>query len=53
MSADDPVDNTALIFTEADVFMVAGCLAEMWGVAHEITDDTERAITLVLQETNA
>ena len=55
MAASDPVDATAMIFTEADVYAIGGYLAHRWGVARDsvtlreaITEDIERAITAVL-----
>lgn len=51
MAADDPVDEQALIFTEADVYMIAGLLSAWWGGPDddaEAAEDTERAITEVL-----
>jgi hypothetical protein len=50
MSADDPVDETAMIFTEADVFMIVGFLADRWGIEEDVTEETEEAITAVLAE---
>lgn len=49
MPGDDPVDETSLVFTEADVFMVTGYLAERWGVEREVVADTEAAIAAVLE----
>lgn len=49
MAADDPAETESLIFTEADVYMIGGYLAEMWEVDPEtVTDDTEEAIKAVL-----
>lgn len=51
MAADDIVDQEALIFTEADVYMICGFLAGEWGVdgsGAEHAEDVERAITEVL-----
>jgi len=56
MAADDPVDSEAMIFTEADVYMICGYLARIWGVEDDADDrcaDTERAIMDVLAEVNA
>jgi hypothetical protein len=50
MSADDPVDETAMIFTEADVFMIAGYLSEIWGITDDVTEDTEAAIMFILSK---
>lgn len=46
MAADDPVDDRAMIFTEADVYVIAGYLSKTWGVPYEddLTDDIEEAI---------
>lgn len=53
MAREDPVDDTALIFTEADVYMIGGYLAEEWKVKSEtVTEDTEKAITAVLAHNN-
>ncbi len=51
MAADDVADNEAMIFTEADVYMIAGYLANIWDVkrkAKKASKDIERAITAVL-----
>lgn len=49
MAADDLVDTEAMIFTEADVYMICGYLAEHWGLDDgSVTEDTEAAITAVL-----
>ena len=51
MAADDIADDSAMIFTEADVYMVGGFLAELWDVdedATERTQDIEAAITAAL-----
>jgi hypothetical protein len=48
---DDPVDETTPVFTQAEVFMIGGYLAETWadGVPDDATDDTEAAIQAVLR----
>lgn len=48
---DEPVDDTTPVFTQAEVFMIGGYLAEVWsnGVPDDATDDTERAIQSVLR----
>lgn len=52
MAAEDPVDDVAMIFTEADVFAICGYLAELWEVESEtVPEDTEAAITAVLTRT--
>ena len=51
MSADDIADETALIFTEADVYMIGGYLAREWDVMRtdrEAAEDIEEAITAAL-----
>lgn len=49
MPGSDPVDDTALIFTERDVYMIGGYLAERWDVEEEdVTAAIEEAITAVL-----
>lgn len=51
MSASDLVDDNAMIFTEADVYLIAGFLSEIWGVfdsAEDTAADTENAITQCL-----
>lgn len=50
---DEPVDETTPVFTQAEVFMIAGYLAESWsdGVPADVVDDTERAIRSVLSAT--
>lgn len=45
MSVDDIADDHSLIFTEADVYMIAGYLAQIWGISCDVTEETERAIT--------
>lgn len=50
MSDGDPVDDHSEIFTEAEVFMIAGFLAERWEVEGSVVFDTEEAITAVLAE---
>ena len=50
---DEPADETTPVFTQADVFMIGGYLAEIWsdGVPDDATDDTETAIRAVLKAT--
>jgi hypothetical protein len=52
VSREDPVDNRAMIFTESDVYMIAGFLAGIWGVPNDVMDaeHIEMAITRVLSE---
>lgn len=46
---DEPADDTTPVFTQYEVFMVGGVLAELWGHdAEQTTDDVEHAIQLVL-----
>ena len=48
MAGDDPVDNISLIFTEADVFYIAGYLANLWGCTEDTIADVEEAIKAAL-----
>jgi len=56
LAADDPVNETAMIFTELDIYMIGGWLAALWEDGSpsddsETTEDIERAITQVLAHT--
>lgn len=49
--ATDDIASKALIFSEADVYMIGGYLAEVWDVMRtddEATVDIEHAIVAVL-----
>lgn len=47
MAADDPVETQTPVFTEEEVYMIAGFLAEQWGV-EDLTAEIEDAIEAVL-----
>jgi hypothetical protein len=51
MPDDDPVDDTSMIFTEGDVYMIMGFLADKWG-CECVTEDIEEAIKEVLGAQN-
>jgi hypothetical protein len=48
MSFDDPVETETPVFTEEDVYMIGGWLAEAWGVTEDAAGDTDKAIQAVL-----
>lgn len=52
MPGDDIVDDKSMIFTEADVYMIAGYLSDTWEVGDDIVADVEEAITTVLGMNN-
>jgi hypothetical protein len=50
---DDIADDKSMIFTEAEIFMLAGYLADEWGATtNDVVADTEEAIRRVLEKTN-
>jgi len=49
MPDDDPVETETPVFTEEDVFMIAGYLADTWDVGDTgVVAATEEAIAAVL-----
>lgn len=51
----DPVDDTTPVFTQGDVFVIGGYLAEVWGVGadRDVVDDVEWAVRAALQPREA
>jgi len=45
---NDPVENETPIFTQAEVFMIGGYLADLWDGPDNEVDDIEKAIQSVL-----
>ena len=48
MSATDPVETETAVFTEEEVHMIGGFLAELWGRDEDSCDDVDDAIRTVL-----
>lgn len=48
MADTDIADDRSMIFTEADIYVITGYLAEMWGHDGDAVEDTEKAITAAL-----
>jgi hypothetical protein len=48
MAADDPVETVTSVFTEEEVYMIVGHVAEAVGVEQDVTEEIEVAIRDVL-----
>jgi hypothetical protein len=48
VTADDPVETETPVFTEEEVYMIVGHVAESVGVERDVTEETEAAVKAVL-----
>ena len=48
MAIDDPVQTETPVFTEEEVYMIVGYVAELVGIYGDVTEATEIAVKAVL-----